>query len=47
MSSFSRVLKRQAGATPKELFVIAALICFSFVSAYGVVSYGLDMARSF
>ncbi len=40
MAGYSRVLKRQAGATAKELAVIAALICFSLILAYGAFRYG-------
>jgi hypothetical protein len=39
--AFSRVLRRQAGATVKELAVIAALFGFSFASMAGVVGYGV------
>jgi Flp pilus assembly pilin Flp len=41
MVAFSRVLRRQAGATAKELAVVAVLIGFSMASAAGVVGYGV------
>ena len=41
MVAYSRILKRQAGATVKELAVIAALIGFSMASVVGVVGFGV------
>ncbi|MBB4196481.1 Flp pilus assembly pilin Flp [Rhodoblastus sphagnicola] len=39
--AFSRILRRQAGATVKELAVMAGLIGFSLASMVGVVGYGV------
>jgi Flp pilus assembly pilin Flp len=41
MVAFSRVLKRQAGATARELVVIAGLVAFSLASMMGVVGYSV------
>lgn len=40
-AAFSHILRRQAGATFRELVVIAGLVGFSLASMVGMVGYGV------
>jgi len=44
--AFSRVLKRQAGATAKELIVIAALFGVSLAFMVGAIGFGVYMTTA-